>query len=127
MSEVCPCCGGTNPEALFAVCDVLVLKALEALGKWIVRADRSRFNGMHGRPYHVAHSVWRAEEPMVDKALKGAWDVVPAMLIITPDMATRVTTTLDSYVHDLAITGTPHSMSDLHYRFYREFAELHPV
>ena len=126
MSE-CPCCGSVDAEALFAVCDVLVLKALEAMGKWIVRADRSRFKMMNGRPYYMAHTLWRAEESMVDKALRGAWDVVPAMMLITPDTARRVTATLDSYVRDLAITGTPHSMDDLHYRFDREFVELHHV
>lgn len=122
----CPVCGAYSmtqegqASALLAVCDVLVLKALEALGKWLVRADRSRFGVIAGRPYHVAHTVWPAEDTLVDKALRGAWDVVPAMLDSRgfPGVTSqRIVETLDSYVHDLAITGTRHQVAELAYRF----------
>ena len=121
----CPCCGAYSltPDgesaALLAVCDVLVVKALEAMGKWIVRAERSRFRTMGTRPFYVAHTLWQPEEEVVTKALKGAWDVVPAMLDthgccdITPRQVTEV---LDAYVHDLVITGTGHRVEELQYR-----------
>lgn len=40
---VCPMCGSTQQAALFAVADVLVFRALEVVGKRIVRSDRARF------------------------------------------------------------------------------------
>lgn len=105
--------------ALLAVCDILVFKALETLGKWIVRADRSRFKVINGHPWHIAHTAWRADDKTVDRALKGAWDVVPAMMdghgFATP--SAKVVEMLDSYVHDLAVTGTGHSLGQLAYRF----------
>lgn len=125
----CPVCGAysitqdTQASALLAVCDVLVVKALETMGKWIVRADRSRFRQKGTRPWYEAHTIWQPEEIVVCKALKGAWDVVPAMLStygcceVTPR---QVTDMLDSYVRDLCITGTLHSIKELHYRFENE-------
>lgn len=122
----CPVCGAyslTNDgqaSALLAVCDVLVVKALEHMGKWIVRADRRRFRGLGTRPYFVAHTMWQPDEAMVTKALRGAWDVVPAMLDVhgcCDVTSLQVTTMLDDYVHDLVITGTPHSITELYYRF----------
>ena len=38
-----------DATALVAVVDVLVVKALEAVGKRVVRADRARFNALKGR------------------------------------------------------------------------------
>jgi hypothetical protein len=125
-SSACPVCGAYSlaPEgqssALLAVCDVLVLKALETMGKWIVRADRSRYRALGTRPYWIAHTMWQPTDATVTKALKGAWDVVPAMLPdhgccdVTPVQITRL---LDLYVHDLAITGTEHALPELAYRF----------
>lgn len=126
LPSPCPCCGAYSllPDqqtvALLAVCDVLVLKALETMGKRIVRAERSRFRTMGSRPFYLAHTLWQPDDGEVDKALKNAWDVVPAMLDthefcqVTP---LQVTAMLDSYVHDLVITGTPHSLPELQYRF----------
>jgi hypothetical protein len=122
----CACCGAyslspaTQSSTLLAVCDVLVIHALEKVGKWIVRIDRSRHNQMGGRPWHTAHSMWRPDEAMIDKALIGAWDVVPAMLDehgCCNVTAVNVTRTLDAYVRDLLITGTPHQLPELRYRF----------
>lgn len=122
----CPCCGAYSlthdheTTALLAVCDVLVLKALETMGKRIVRAERSRFRTLGTRPFYLAHTLWQPDEGDADKALRSAWDVVPAMLDThgccnaTP---VQVTAMLDSYVHDLVITGTPHTLDELEYRF----------
>jgi hypothetical protein len=126
LPSECPVCGAFSlaPEgsssALLAVADVLVYKALETMGKWIVRADRSRFRTMGTRPWHIAHTLWQPSDDTVTKALKGAWDVVPALMDGHGccDVTSRqVTAMLDSYVHDLVITGTPHDLPQLAYRF----------
>jgi len=122
----CPVCGAvslapvTQRSTLLAVCDVLVRKALEKLGNYIVRAERSRFRVLGTKSPTVAHTIWPADDRLVDKALKGAWDVVPALLDIhgcCDITALQVTRMLDTYVHDLAITATEHSISELQYRF----------
>ncbi len=117
----CPVCGGvtlapaTQRSTLLAVCDVLVLKALEKLGNYLVRAERSRFR--------VLGTLWPASDALVDKALKGAWDVVPALLDVHGccDVThIQVTRMLDGYVHDLAVAGKPHTVhgeGGLMYRF----------
>lgn len=122
----CPMCGAKSlpvsyqTSALLAVCDVLVIRALEAVGKRIVRVDRSRFARLGTKPWHLAHTLWQPDKAMTDKALAGAWDVVPAMLDehgccgITSH---QVTAMLDSYVRDLLITGTGHATTELRYRF----------
>lgn len=122
----CACCGALSIApveqmgSLLAVCDVLVIKTLESMGKRIVRAERSRFRVMATRPWHLAHTIWPPEEGEVTKALKGAWAVVPALLDthgccgIT---SRQVSEMLDSYVHDLVVTGTAHTISELEYRF----------
>lgn len=121
----CPCCGATSfvpepPDApLLAVCDVLVVKALEQMGKWIVRAERSRFRAMGTRPWSAAHTLWPPTEDVVDKALRGAWDVVPAMTDrhgCCGATSVKVTAMLDEYVRDLVITGSEHTQADLAYR-----------
>lgn len=124
--SACPMCGAysgaslAQPPALLAVCDVLVVWALAAVGKRIVRVERSRFSRLGERPWHMAHTLWQPDEASLDKALTGAWDVVPAMLNsygccgVTP---VQVTEMLDKYVRDLLITGTVHSLTDLRYRF----------
>ena len=126
IPSVCPVCGAYSlaPEGqastLLAVCDVLVMKALETMGKYILRTERSRYNALGGRPFHVAHTVWPPTDAIVDKALRGAWDVVPPLLAThgcCDVTAVQVTRMLDDYVHDLVITGTPHANDDLRYRF----------
>lgn len=121
----CPCCGAfslTQDEAtaaILGVADVLTYKALESMGKWIVRAERSRFRTLGTRPWHEAHTIWQPDERTVFKALKNAWDVIPPLLEVhgccevTPR---QMTTMLDEYVHDLSITGTPHRIDELMYR-----------
>lgn len=122
----CPLCGGysiappDHTAALLAVSDVLVLKALEAVGKWIVRAERPRARQLTalGLPKHAAHTVWSCEQAMVDKALRGAWDVVPAMLDshewAVP--ASKITALLDAYVSELVRKQCPHDLAELRMR-----------
>lgn len=116
----CPVCGHDQSQVLLAVCDVLVVKALEAMGTRLLRADRARFNEWPWPNRHTAHTRWPATDDVVSKAIRNAWDVIPAMLNthgccdVTP---LDVTEMLDDYVHDLAVTGTPHTLAELHYRF----------
>lgn len=122
----CPVCGAHSlaPEgemsALLAVCDVLVLKALEKLGNYLVRAERPRHRQLGTRPSYVAHTLWRPDDALIDKALRGAWEVVPALMDVhgcCDVTSVQVVDMLDSYVHDLGITGTPHLLEELQYRF----------
>lgn len=130
LPSPCPCCGTLSlPPAerwttLFAVCDVLTIKSLEQLGKYLTRAERSRFMILGERPFREAHTIWRAPDALVDKALRGAWDVVPAIIEahLFPVDACEVVETMDAYVHDLAITGTPHTQNQLAYRFTTRLA-----
>ena len=130
----CPVCGAYSlaPEArytvLLAVCDVLVVKALEQLGKYLVRApvsdqrrsNRSRYAALGDTPFSAAHTIWQAPDDLVCKALRNTWDVVPLLVAshgphqIDPQ---PVIDMLDEYVHDLAVTGTEHSINQLAYRF----------
>jgi len=100
------------------------------MGKWIVRSERSRYRAMGTRPWHLAHTLWQPTDEVVDKALKGAWDVVPAMLDTygcCGATSRRVTGMLDGYVHDLVITGTEHTYVELVYRFDKNLGiPLHP-
>lgn len=105
-----------DATALVAVVDVLVVKALEAVGKRIVRADRARFNALNGRPFHEAHVLWPTDIITVSKATKGAWDVVPALLDNhgCPGVESgRVVTLLDAYVSQVATHGAPHRLDRL--------------
>lgn len=128
FAEPCPCCGsitGTTlaldqAPTLLAVCDVLVIKALEVIGKRIVRSERARFKMMRGRPWHEAHTQWNPDESMITKSMAGAWDVVPAMIDSHGSCgieSDQIIKALDDYVRDLLITGTPHRLTELKYRF----------
>lgn len=123
----CPVCGAYSlsqdgqASILLAVCDVLVLKALEKIGSRIVRAVRGRHDRMGGLPMHCAHTIWPVQDgDVIDRALAGAWDVVPRLMDGRGwEQATsaQITKMLDDYVHDLVATGTEHNMWDLQYRF----------
>lgn len=125
----CPCCGAyslapdTQTTILVAVCDVLIVKALERVGAFLIRGSRSRYDAAAGTPLHLIHTKWRAPDELTARALRGAWDVVPALLDshgccdVPSDAVIRV---LDDYVHDLVITGTEHVVQGdggLEYRF----------
>jgi hypothetical protein len=66
----------------------------------------------------MAHTVWRADANLIDKALSGAWDVLPAMLGnhrtealgLSPE---QVTKTLDEYVRALIQYRTAHDLRSL--------------
>lgn len=122
----CPVCGAYSlthegqSSALLAVCDVLVLKALEKIGSRLTRAVRSRHNVLGTRPLYLAHTLFETDDETVTRALKGAWDVVPALLDghgFERATSLQITSMLDAYVHDLVVTGTRHVMSELAYRF----------
>ena len=86
LAAPCPMCGTltglmlAERSALLAVSDVLVYRSLEVVGKRIVRAERRRFKLLGTRPWHEAHTLWLPDGNTVEKALSGAWDVVPALL-----------------------------------------------
>lgn len=126
----CPCCGatslapGSGTTILVAVCDTLVVKALERVGSFILRGpDRKKHHDSEGMPRHLIHTVWRAPDELTARALRGAWDVVPALLDshgCCDVPSEHVVRTLDDYVHDLVLTGTPHTVrgeGGLEYRF----------
>lgn len=127
IPTMCPVCGAYSltqeghASMLLAVCDTLVYKALEKLGRWLLSKDRGRFKVLGERPYYLAHTIWKPDDALVSKALKGAWDVVPPLLDIHGGCcdvtAQQVVEMLDSYVHDLAVAGYPHTIQDLFYRF----------
>jgi hypothetical protein len=123
----CPVCGAWSltqdgqSSALLAVADVLCLKALEKIGSRLIRKPRGRHAEFAGRPLYLAHTVWQTDDETVALGLKGAWDVVPAMLDghgwPTAATSQQIATMLDDYVHDLVVTGTAHNLGDLAYRF----------
>ncbi len=128
----CPVCGsfvgGTlalaAAPALLAVCDVLVVKALEKVGKMLARngGNRNRVKVASSVPWYRMHTVIRPTAKDIDKGLHGAWDVIPAMLDTHGccGVTSRQTEQMvDSYVRDLLVTGTAHSFSELQYRFER--------
>lgn len=123
----CPCCGALSlaPDAetvtLVAVCDVLVVKALEKVGNFIRRQPRGTVGrDLRTTPRHLVHTIEQATDEQTARALNGAWDVVPALIDqhgCCGVTSLQVTSMLDDYVHDLVLTGTPHATSELEYRF----------
>lgn len=126
IPTACPCCGAyslapdTATVTLVAVCDVLVVKALERVGAFIIRGERSRHTASRGRALHTIHTLWQAPDEITERGLKGAWDVVPALIDshgCCGVTSLQVAEMLDDYVHDLVLTGTEHRLSELEYRF----------
>jgi hypothetical protein len=118
----CPCCGAYSlaPDVqtvtLVAVADVLVVKALERVGSFLLRGQRSRFMQARDTPLHMVHTIWNAPDDLTSKALRGAWDVVPALVNnhgCCGVPASDIVRTLDGYVHDLVLTGTPHTLDGI--------------
>lgn len=105
-------CYGTSPAPLVAACDALVLKALESVGKRLVRADRARYRVLGTRPFHEAHCLWPASPDVVSKALRSAWDVVPSLSSHTDDIP-NLTSVLDMYVKVVVDSQKPHDSADL--------------
>lgn len=122
MDDRCDCCGAVKLQAgdpITAAANVLVLRALELVGKRIVKVERSRYARMDGRPWHEAHLQWQPDESLIDPALAVAWDTVPVLLEdhgccgLTPESLTAV---LDRYVRDLLLCQQGHSVTELRYR-----------
>lgn len=127
----CVLCGATSiapavqRSTLLAVCSVLTVKALEKLGNHILRhgPSRSLHRELGARPRHEAHVLWRASPEQVDRALTGAWDVIPALL---SDLGCsgvshrQVQAMLADYVHDLASAMAPHTVASLRVYFERQ-------
>lgn len=120
-TEACPYCGCETAagDPLVAACDVLVLRALELVGKRLVRLDRSRYARMGDRPWHEAHVLWQADRNLVDKALADAWTSVPAVVAehgccsLTADQLAVV---LDRYVRDCVDAMAGHDVGELRVR-----------
>lgn len=135
LAAPCPMCGTltglmlAERSALLAVSDVLVYRSLEVVGKRIVRAERRRFKLLGTRPWHEAHTLWLPDSNTVEKALAGAWDVVPALLSAhgacgsTP---VNVTHALDRYVRHLLRTGQNHTVEALRTELERELGIKFP-
>lgn len=126
----CPLCGAyssttlAQSPALLAVCDVLVTKALEKVGKMLARnsGNRQRARVASTTPWHQVHTIVQPTPKDIDKGLHGAWDVIPAMLDnhgCCGVTSRQVESMVDAYARDLLITGTPHRLPDLRYRFER--------
>lgn len=124
----CPGCGAhvdlpeppaATSDSIVAACDVMVLRALELVGKRIVRLERSRYRRMAGRAWHEVHLLWQPDEQAVEQGLQHAWDAVPLVVAehgccgVTADQLRLV---LDRYVRDLLTTMTGHTTTDLRYR-----------
>ena len=132
----CPMCGTltglmlAERSALLAVSDVLVYRSLEVVGKRIVRAERRRFKLLGTRPWHEAHTLWLPDEATVEKALNGAWDVVPALLSAHGACGTtpvNVTQILDQYVRSLLRAGQKHTVDALRTELERKLMIKFPV
>lgn len=108
----------TDDRGLVAACDVLVLRALELVGKRIVRAERSRFGRIGDKPFHEAHVLWQPDSEMLEKSLATAWTFLPqivgthAMPHVSPKQVELV---LDRYVRDLVTQMRGHDVMDLRY------------
>lgn len=106
-------------RGLLAASDVLILRALELIGKRIVRVERSRFARLEHRPFHEAHCLWQPDGEMLDKALETAWQLVPMVVReharddISPEQVVLV---LDRYVRDLVHGMKGHDVQELRYR-----------
>ena len=128
MAATCSCCGqpvSHEADPLVAAADLLVIRALELVGKRIVHTDR-RTRGERaqrladeGLAWHEAHTLWPADEDVVEKGLAVAWDPVALVLVehgccgATPD---QITLLLDRYARDLLLTQTPHRVGELRLR-----------
>src|SRR3546814_20608498 len=82
----CPACGAwylpalAERSALLDVCDVLVLKAPDSLGRQIIRQPRSRFTQFGGRPWPVAPTHSRPDVEAGERPTAPAWDQLHAQL-----------------------------------------------
>lgn len=75
MSDrACQCCG---VDPLAVACEAQVVRALEVLGKRIVRRQSSRWVELGGLPWHEVHTRWAPDARDLDSTLESAWDLIP--------------------------------------------------
>lgn len=106
-------------DQLVAVCDVLVLRALELLGKRIVRQDRSRYRRLGDRPWHEAHCLWQPDRATEDQAFRDAWTMLPDLLKRYPCGNVRpaeLAAILDRHARELVRAQRSHDGYELVYR-----------
>lgn len=105
-------------EPLLAACDMLVLRALEVLGKrTVTRSRRAEWRQM-SMPWHRAHTVWRPTRDAVDAALSAAWTDVPLAMRHAPDGLTAGTVrrVLDEHTRECVTVQRPHDVDLLRVR-----------
>jgi len=122
----------TISPVVLAMCDALVMKALEKVGMYQLKADRSRFREAAGHSLASVHTLYPATDETVTKVLRGAWDVLPHLLEAhaSPTFATsseNVAKVLEEYVQDLAITGEAPNVTELAYRLGKITVSLEEV
>lgn len=105
-------------RVLSAACDLAVVRALELVGKRVVRAERARFGAMtrSGTPWHEAHTIWQPDATVVDAALSGAWSVLPRLVNehgCCSVADAQLQAVLDGYVRELVAARRPHQFTDL--------------
>jgi len=107
-----------HAQVLVAASDMLVLRALELIGKRIVRDERSRFQTLQrsGRPFFEAYQIWTPAPTQIDAALATAWhncDRVVAFYGYWDYTETHLRDVLDNYVRWLVKSGQPHNRHTL--------------
>lgn len=112
-----------NP-VLRAVCDVLMVRVLETIGKRILKSDRARHRILGNRPVSLAHTIWATPDAEITKALRGQWTCLPDLVCchglgVDPEALAAL---LDSLVRDLVSTATPYHVSELDYRLASRLA-----
>jgi len=111
-------------DALLFASDILVVKALESVGKRLVSADRSRYSQRReeGIPFHLAHTRWTAQ-PGVEKTLDGAWDSSRGVFLshgVDEKTVDRLIPVLDAYTRELIRFRLPHETENLARRLGRD-------
>lgn len=107
-----------SSRVLLAACDLAVVRALELIGKRIVRNGGSNYAAMRssGKSWHQAHAVWSPTPTQLDAALKSAWDYIPELVeqhgCCGMDART-LQEALDDYVRTLCAIRAEHSFERL--------------
>lgn len=96
-----------------AACDLAVRMALHRVGWRLVRAHRSRWRDLPADGLGVAHTVWPADDVIVDKALDQAWDLLGPVLADHGGAPPGLVPALDGYVRRLIAMGEVHTWPTL--------------
>lgn len=113
-----------DSKVLLAVSDLLVVKALESVGKRIVSSDRSRYSERleAGLPFHSAHTRWAVQSD-VSKTLDASWRCAGEVLSrhgATPEQVSAVVSSLDAYTLELVKFRINHDVDTLARRLARD-------